>query len=135
MNLDQYLRDRKAIVDEALERSLPLASAVPAVIHEAMRYSTLDGGKRIRPILTLAGCEAVGGAIEAALPAACAIECIHCFSLIHDDLRPWTMTTSDAAGLPHTECMGKQLPCWRVTRCSPWPSTWSPQVTLRIWGD
>jgi geranylgeranyl diphosphate synthase type II len=51
-----------------------------------MRYSTTDGGKRIRPILALAACDAVGGSIDAVLPAACAIECIHAFSLIHDDL-------------------------------------------------
>lgn len=86
LDLNDYLKERKAMVDEALERFLPPASDVPNVLHEAIRYSALDGGKRLRPVLTLAACEAVGEAIETALPAACAIECIHCFSLIHDDL-------------------------------------------------
>jgi geranylgeranyl diphosphate synthase, type II len=86
LNLDSYLKDRKALVDSALDNYLPKATEPPTVVHEAMRYSALDGGKRIRPILTLAACEAVGGNTEAVLPAACAIECIHTFSLIHDDL-------------------------------------------------
>lgn len=86
MNLTEYLRRQSEIVDEALERLLPGASESPAVVHEAIRYSTLNGGKRIRPILALAASDAVGGKVEATLPAACAIECIHSFSLIHDDL-------------------------------------------------
>ncbi|MEN6522079.1 MAG: polyprenyl synthetase family protein [Armatimonadota bacterium] len=86
MDLKQYLKERKAIVDAALDRYLPPATDQPGVVHEAMRYSTIDGGKRIRPILTLAGCDAVGGRMEMAMPAACALECIHAFSLIHDDL-------------------------------------------------
>lgn len=73
-------------MNKALDRFLPPASEVPSQVHEAMRYSAIDGGKRIRPILTLAGCDAVGGRIELVLPAACALECIHAFSLIHDDL-------------------------------------------------
>jgi len=86
VDLGEYLKERKAVVDAALERYLPPMSEPPGLVHEAMRYSTLDGGKRVRPILTLAACEAVGVRIETALPAACAIECIHSFSLIHDDL-------------------------------------------------
>jgi geranylgeranyl diphosphate synthase type II len=86
MDLNAYLQEGKGAVDLALDRYLPPTSEPPGLVHEAMRYSTLDGGKRIRPILTLAACETVGGPIETAMPAACAIECIHTFSLIHDDL-------------------------------------------------
>ncbi|HPP76054.1 MAG TPA: polyprenyl synthetase family protein, partial [Armatimonadota bacterium] len=85
-DLQTYLKERKTLIDSAMDRYLPSEAEQPSVVHEAMRYSTLDGGKRLRPILTLAACEAVGGQIEMAMPAACAIECIHAFSLIHDDL-------------------------------------------------
>jgi geranylgeranyl diphosphate synthase, type II len=86
MSLDQYLRERTKAVDAALNRFLPKATAKPATIHKAMRYSLLAGGKRMRPILCLAAAEACSGDLEAALPAACAVECIHTYSLIHDDL-------------------------------------------------
>jgi len=69
-----------------LDRLLPKASAKPATIHKAMRYSLFAGGKRMRPALVLAAAEACGGGIEAAMPLACAVECIHTYSLIHDDL-------------------------------------------------
>lgn len=86
MILKDYLTQRSAIVDGALDRFLPKATAKPATIHKAMRYSLFAGGKRLRPVLCLAAAEACGGEIEAALPAACAVECIHTYSLIHDDL-------------------------------------------------
>jgi geranylgeranyl diphosphate synthase type II len=86
MSLEKHLITRSALVDKALNRFLPKASAKPATIHKAMRYSLFAGGKRLRPILCLAAAEACGGAIERALPFACAVECIHTYSLIHDDL-------------------------------------------------
>jgi geranylgeranyl diphosphate synthase, type II len=73
-------------VNEALDRLLPPAGARPATIHRAMRYSLFAGGKRLRPALCLAAAEACGGRWEAALPLACAVECIHTYSLVHDDL-------------------------------------------------
>ena len=73
-------------VDRALERYLPPASRLPARLHEAMRYSVFGGGKRLRPALAILSCEALGGTRAAALPAACALEMIHTYSLIHDDL-------------------------------------------------
>ncbi len=82
----QYLKDRCKIVDSAIGKYLPAARVRPATVHEAMRYSMFAGGKRLRPILTLAAAEACGGEIEPALPAAAAVECIHTYSLIHDDL-------------------------------------------------
>jgi len=84
--LQSYLQERTQLIDSALDRYLPGAEILPAVLHESMRYSIFAGGKRIRPVLMLAACEAVGGEIKNVLPAACAIEMIHSYSLIHDDL-------------------------------------------------
>lgn len=86
MDLKRYLIARQKEVDRALDRFLPKASVAPATIHKAMRYSLFAGGKRLRPILCLAAAESCGGKINAALPLACAVECIHTYSLIHDDL-------------------------------------------------
>src|SRR5690242_15415796 len=86
MNLKTYLRGRQKIIDRALDRYLPKENVRPATIHRAMRYSLFAGGKRLRPILTLAAAEACGGKIEKAMPLACAMECIHTYSLVHDDL-------------------------------------------------
>jgi geranylgeranyl diphosphate synthase type II len=85
-DLSRYLASRTDAVNRALDRFLPKASTKPATIHRAMRYSLFAGGKRLRPALCLAAAEACGGAIEPALPLACAVECIHTYSLIHDDL-------------------------------------------------
>lgn len=86
MPLEAYLRERSQLVDRALGRFLPRATAKPATIHKAMRYSLFAGGKRMRPVLALAAAEACGGTLERALPAACAVECVHTYSLVHDDL-------------------------------------------------
>jgi geranylgeranyl diphosphate synthase type II len=86
MDLKLYLKERCALVDGALDRFLPREDELPFSLHKAMRYSVFAGGKRIRPILMLAACEAVGGEVERAMPAACAMEMIHTYSLIHDDL-------------------------------------------------
>jgi len=80
-----YLQDRQKIVEEALQHYLP-ADDIPAKIYEAVHYSVFNGGKRIRPILCLAAAEAVGGDLASAMPVACALELIHTYSLIHDDL-------------------------------------------------
>ncbi|MGC8783730.1 MAG: polyprenyl synthetase family protein [Armatimonadota bacterium] len=85
-DLNRYLRERVRLVDDALERYLPGEDVRPQSLHRAMRYSTMSGGKRLRPILVIAGAEAVGGEAEMVLPTACAVELIHTFSLIHDDL-------------------------------------------------
>jgi geranylgeranyl diphosphate synthase, type II len=85
-DLQSYLRTRTASVNRALDRFLPPAATKPATIHKAMRYSLFAGGKRMRPALCLAASAACGGPEEEALPLACAVECIHTYSLIHDDL-------------------------------------------------
>src|SRR5437588_2300439 len=86
MNLKKYLRTRQKEIDRALDRYLPKASTKPATLHKAMRYSLFAGGKRLRPSLSLAAAEACGGKVANALPLACAVECIHTYSLVHDDL-------------------------------------------------
>lgn len=86
MDLKAYLVARQKEVDRALDHFLPKENAKPATIHKAMRYSLFAGGKRLRPILCLAAAEACGGEGKVALPLACAMECIHTYSLIHDDL-------------------------------------------------
>jgi geranylgeranyl diphosphate synthase, type II len=87
-DLSTYLHQRQAQVEAALDRAFPLT--YPEKIYEAMRYSLLAGGKRLRPILCLATCELAGGTIEMAMPTACALEMIHTMSLIHDDLPAMT---------------------------------------------
>jgi geranylgeranyl diphosphate synthase type II len=86
VELKRYLATRQREVDRALDRFLPKATTKPATIHKAMRYSLFAGGKRLRPILCLAAAEACAGLTKNALPLACALECIHTYSLIHDDL-------------------------------------------------
>jgi geranylgeranyl diphosphate synthase type II len=86
MDLKSYLKEKIALVDTALDSFLPKEEELPQSIHKAMRYSIFAGGKRVRPVLMLAACEAVGGIINIAMPAACAMELIHTYSLIHDDL-------------------------------------------------
>ncbi len=86
MSLEKYLKEKSKQVDAALDDFLPRASARPPTIHTAMRYSLFAGGKRLRPILCVAAAEACGGKAILALPSACAVECVHTYSLIHDDL-------------------------------------------------
>jgi geranylgeranyl diphosphate synthase type II len=86
MSLKEYLVTRAAEVDAALDAFLPKAKEKPATIHAAMRYSVFAGGKRLRPILCLAAAEACGGDVESAMPPACAVEILHTYSLVHDDL-------------------------------------------------
>lgn len=85
-SLSDYLKVRRELVEAALDDALPQETSYPPVIFQAVRYSLFAGGKRLRPILCLAAAEAVGGDYRAVLPAACALEMIHTYSLIHDDL-------------------------------------------------
>ena len=86
LNIEDYLKEKKRMVDDALDRYLPPEGKFPPQIYRAMRYSIFAGGKRLRPILVIAGAEVVGGSGKDTLPVACAIELIHTYSLIHDDL-------------------------------------------------
>ena len=86
MDLKAYLDERRALVEAGLKRFLPAGSTMPSELHQAMHYSLFAGGKRLRPTLTIAAAEAVGGRAADVMPVACAFECIHTYSLIHDDL-------------------------------------------------
>jgi geranylgeranyl diphosphate synthase type II len=86
VDLKAYLDARRVTVEDALDRVLPPETAEPVTIHRAMRYSVLAPGKRLRPILVIAGAEAVAGRADTVLDTACALELIHAYSLIHDDL-------------------------------------------------
>ncbi len=86
MDLGQYLKRKKRIVEEALDGYLPPARKTPVPLHRAMRYSVFAGGKRLRPILAIASFELLGGRGKSILPVASALELIHAYSLVHDDL-------------------------------------------------
>ncbi len=86
MSFPDYLSEQQRLVDRELDRMIPSAATPPEVIHRAMRYSLFAGGKRIRPILCLAAAGTVSDSAHGAEVAACALECIHTYSLIHDDL-------------------------------------------------
>ncbi|MDB6053982.1 MAG: Farnesyl-diphosphate synthase [Verrucomicrobiales bacterium] len=85
-DLQNYLNTKTEAVNGALGKFLPSEKTKPSTIHKAMRYSLFAGGKRMRPALCLAAAEACGGTQDEAMPMACAVECIHTYSLIHDDL-------------------------------------------------
>src|SRR5947209_20201534 len=85
-SLTEFLPAQQQVVDEALDRLTPPESALPQTIHKAMRYSLFAGGKRIRPILCLQAADSVADHTPGALEAACSLEMIHTYSLIHDDL-------------------------------------------------
>jgi geranylgeranyl diphosphate synthase type II len=86
VEIKRYLKEKKEIVDSALERCFPRETESPTTIHKAIRHSLFAGGKRIRPILAIAAFEATGGKGNEILPYGCALEMIHTYSLIHDDL-------------------------------------------------
>ena len=86
MDTRKYISKKKNIIDKALDKYIPLSKVRPNLLHKAMRYSVFPGGKRIRPILAIASFEACGGKDNSILPVASAIELIHSYTLIHDDL-------------------------------------------------
>ncbi|MDQ7783393.1 MAG: polyprenyl synthetase family protein [Desulfomonilaceae bacterium] len=86
MNLQEYLTENRRTVDKALDEMLPAEDNEPTLLHQAMRYSVFAGGKRLRPILAMTAAEIVSGDGECVMPLAVALECIHTYSLIHDDL-------------------------------------------------
>lgn len=86
MSFQTNLQDKHRCIQQYLEKLLPTEGVYPSEIFQAMRYSVFAGGKRLRPVLLLAACDAMGGDVSRAMPFACAIELIHTYSLIHDDL-------------------------------------------------
>ncbi len=85
-SLELFLAEHSRLVEDALDQFLPSAETPPQVVHQAMRHSVFAGGKRLRPILVIAAAEVAGGGPAQVLPSACAVELIHTYSLIHDDL-------------------------------------------------
>jgi geranylgeranyl pyrophosphate synthase len=101
------LRELKATVEDALDHYLPAQSAIAQPLVDAMRYATLSGGKRLRPMLVCAACTGVGGALADALAPACAVEFVHAYSLVHDDL-PAMDDDAVRHGLPSSHvCFGE----------------------------
>jgi geranylgeranyl diphosphate synthase type II len=86
MDITSYLSEKKALVDKTLDKLVPSGKMFPTSVHEAMRYSLFAGGKRVRPILSIAAAEALGARVSGLLPLAGSLEFIHTYSLIHDDL-------------------------------------------------
>ena len=105
-----------SMIETTLPQYLPSVELPQGKVSEAMAYSLLGGGKRVRGCLTLAMCELCGGDVEAALPLACAVEMIHAYSLIHDDL-PWIMMICAAASPPAMFSLGKASLFWPGMPC------------------
>ena len=99
MDVQAYFRERSPLVDRVLDKAIPAAEVKPASLHAAMRHILFPGGKRLRPVLAMAAAEAVGAPAERALPAAAAVELIHTYSLIHDDL-PCMDDDDERRGVP-----------------------------------
>jgi len=114
-DLKAYLKKQAEVVNQALESYLPAHASYIGNLGEVMRYSLFPGGKRFRPILTLAVAEALGLDPKLALPAACSFELVHCFSLVHDDLPCMDMMICAAANLLCTKLMAKTPLCWPET--------------------
>jgi len=137
------LEARTTAINRALDRLLPKATAWPATIHRAMRYSLFAGGKRIRPALCLAAAEACGGGVEAALPLACAIECVHTYSLIHDDLPAMDNDDYRRGKLTNHKVFGEGIAILagaalltqafeNAATCKSWPRYLHPRILLEI---
>ncbi|KAJ4897768.1 Geranylgeranyl pyrophosphate synthase 10 [Raphanus sativus] len=101
-----YMVRKSKTVNKALDEAVPLGEPV-LKIREAMRYTLLSDGKRVRPMLCLAACELVGGHEATAMPSACAVEMIHASSIILDDLPCWTTTASAAGNQPTTKYLAR----------------------------
>src|SRR5512135_3263751 len=142
-DLAGFLTARTVAVNQALDRFLPPATARPATIHRAMRYSLFAGGKRIRPALCLAAAAACGGDEAEALPLACAVECIHTYSLIHDDLPAMDNDDYRRGKLTNHKVFGEGIAVLAgdalltqafeiAARCKAWPRYPHRQVFLEL---
>src|SRR3989449_8794683 len=101
MDIKTYLEQKRQEVDRFLESIMPAEDAPPVTLHKAMRYSLFAGGKRVRPILAIAACEAICGTSPLILPLASTLELIHTYSLIHDDLPAMDNDDYRRGQLPH----------------------------------
>lgn len=143
-SLQAYLREQRQRVEERLDTLLPVSENYPPELIDAMRYSVFAGGKRLRPILMMAAAEAVGGAHTAVLPAACAVEYIHTYSMIHDDLpamddddyRRGKLTSHKVFGEAMAILAGDALltHAFEVLSASPLVDCFAPQLLLQVQG-
>src|SRR6266853_3511998 len=142
-DLQTFLTTRTAAVNRSLHRFLPPATARPGTIHRAMRYSLFAGGKRLRPALCLAAAAACGGGEAQAMPLACAVECIHTYSLVHDDLpamddddyRRGKLTSHKVfgEGIAVLACDALLTQAFEIAaRCKGWPRYSHQQIILEI---
>lgn len=142
-DLSGYVARRCDAVNRALDTFLPKANTKPPTIHKAMRYSLFAGGKRMRPVLCLAAAEACAGKLETALPLACAVECIHTYSLIHDDLPAMDNDDYRRGRLTNHKVFGEGIAVLAgdalltqafeiAARCQAWPRYSHQQVVLEI---
>ena len=142
-DLTAFLAARTAAVNRALDGSLPPAATKPATIHRAMRYSLFAGGKRLRPVLCLAAAAACGGHEADAMPLACAVECIHTYSLIHDDLPAMDNDDYRRGKLTNHKVFGEGIAVLAgdalltqafeiAARCKGWPRYSHQQVLLEL---
>ena len=142
-DLQAFLTTRTEAVNKALDHFLPSAATRPATIHRAMRYSLFAGGKRMRPALCLAAAAACGGDEADALPLACAVECVHTYSLVHDDLpamdnddyRRGKLTNHKVFGEGVAVLAGDALLTQAfeiAARCRGWPRYPHPQIILEL---
>jgi len=109
MGLREEIESRKKLIEEALKQFLPLPNKYSDFLHKSLHYSLFAGGKRIRPLLTLVTCETLGGVTEQAIPFACAIELIHTYSLIHDDLPAMDNDTYRRGKLTNHKVFGEAI--------------------------
>jgi geranylgeranyl diphosphate synthase, type II len=141
--LQAFLASRTATVNRALDGFLPAANTRPATIHKAMRYSMFAGGKRLRPALCLAAAAACGGTEAAALPLACAVECIHTYSLVHDDLPAMDNDDYRRGKLTNHKVFGEGIAVLAgdalltqafeiATQCEGWPRYPHRQIILEL---
>ena len=142
-DLPAFLAARTAAVNRALGHFLPSAATKPATIHRAMRYSLFAGGKRMRPALCLAAAAACGGGEADAMPLACAVECIHTYSLIHDDLPAMDNDDYRRGKLTNHKVFGEGIAVLAgdalltqafeiAARCQSWPRYPHQQVILEL---
>jgi geranylgeranyl diphosphate synthase, type II len=142
-DFDGFLAKSTVAVNRALDRFLPPATTRPATIHKAMRYSLFAGGKRMRPALCLAAAEACGGSGAEAMPLACAVECIHTYSLVHDDLPAMDNDDYRRGKLTNHKVFGEGIAVLAgdalltqafeiAARCRGWPRYTHQRVMLEI---
>ena len=142
-DLQGFLNASTAAVNKALDTFLPSAITKPATIHNAMRYSLFAGGKRMRPALTLAAADACGGSAADAMPLACAVECIHTYSLIHDDLPAMDNDDYRRGKLTNHKVFGEGIAVLAgdalltqafeiVAQCKSWPRYSHQRVVLEL---